>query len=93
MDTYYAGKASKYASGFYFQDWGNETFIQGVYSYAKPKLGKNRLEAQVPIKQQIFFAGEAYCNNGNNGTVHGALETSEMAVKQMLWSGLDRWRS
>jgi monoamine oxidase len=86
LDGYYKGQASKHFEEFYFQDWGNEPHIQGVYSYAKPGIANNREQAQLPIDSKLFFAGEAYHTTGQNGTVHGAIETGKLAIKQMLRS-------
>ncbi len=86
LDGYYKGQASKHFEEFYFQDWGNEPFIQGVYSYAKPGIKNNREQAQLPVDNRLFFAGEAYHNAGHNGTVHGAMETAKLATKQILKS-------
>lgn len=84
LDGYYAGQASKYVEGFLFQDWGHEPFIEGVYSYAKPGMGTQRLIAQLPLGNKVFFAGEAFNDAGNNGTVHGAIQTAAHAVRQMM---------
>lgn len=65
--------------------WGKESFIQGSFSYHK--VGGNsdsRAELARPIDNKLFFAGEA-CNTANNsGTVHGAIDTAETVVNNIL---------
>lgn len=71
-------------NGAYFQNWTNEPFIQGAYSYQGIGVGDARTIASRPVNQQLFFAGEAFNLNGNYQTVHGAAETGLEAVQAIL---------
>ena len=65
--------------------WGKEAHIQGSFSYHKVGGStESRAELARPVENRLYFAGEA-CNTGNNsGTVHGAIDTAETAVKAIL---------
>jgi monoamine oxidase len=65
--------------------WGKEAHIQGSFSYHKVGGStESRAELARPVENRLYFAGEA-CNTGNNsGTVHGAIDTAESAVKAIL---------
>lgn len=64
--------------------WGKEKFVQGSFSYHKVGGSTaSRHELARPVDGKIYFAGEA-CNTSNNsGTIHGAIETAVLAVKQL----------
>jgi monoamine oxidase len=68
------------------QNWGNEPFIQGAYSYAKPGAGDARKIIAKPLNDKVFFAGEATHILGHAATVHGAMETALRAVNEILES-------
>jgi monoamine oxidase len=72
----------------YFHDWQADPFSRGAYSYgaagsdgAQEALGK-------PVKNTLFFAGEATDTTGHNGTVHGAISSGRRAAKEIL-EGMD----
>jgi monoamine oxidase len=72
----------------YFHDWQADPFSRGAYSYgaagsdgAQEALGK-------PVKNTLFFAGEASDTTGHNGTVHGAISSGRRAAKEIL-KGMD----
>ncbi|NPE46208.1 flavin monoamine oxidase family protein [Sphingobacterium prati] len=60
-----------------FQDWTKEPFIEGTYSFPMLGEGNAREVASSPIKNRIFFIGEAMNTNYAYGFIHGALETAE----------------
>jgi monoamine oxidase len=65
-------------------DWLADEFSRGAYSY----LGVGGLEAQKelarPMKNTLFFAGEATALDGHIGTVHGAIASGKRAAKELL---------
>lgn len=65
--------------------WSKEAHIQGSFSYHKVGGStESRAELARPVENRLYFAGEA-CNTGNNsGTVHGAIDTAQTAVKAIL---------
>jgi len=66
------------------QDWGNEPFIRGAYSYPKVGTGSAREIIAAPIGDNLFFAGEATHTQGHSATVHGAMETGLRAVLEII---------
>lgn len=83
LDVLFGDASSHFVSGF-VQDWGNEPFIRGAYSYPKIGTGNAREIASQNIAGKIYFAGEAMHTGGHFGTVHGAMETALRAVNEIL---------
>lgn len=65
----------------YYHDWSNDPFCRGAYSY--PKVGglKAAQTLSEPVKDTIFFAGEATDYRGAYGTVHAALDSGISAAR------------
>jgi monoamine oxidase len=63
-------------------DWGRDPFARGAYSYVAVGGGDARAVLAAPVDDTLFFAGEATSNNGQGGTVNGALETGERAARE-----------
>ncbi len=80
------GDASSHYVDHVIQDWGDEPFIRGGFSYAVPGTGSARETIALPIAGKIFFAGEATHTDGHHATVHGAMETGLRAVSEILGS-------
>ena len=66
--------------------WSQEPFIGGGISFPSLNgVGQKEILAK-PINNTLFFAGEATNTNGHEGTIHGAMESSYRAVKEILES-------
>jgi monoamine oxidase len=63
-------------------DWHHDPFARGAYSYLGVGGGDARLEFGAPVDDTLFFAGEATANDGQGGTVNGALHTGERAARE-----------
>ncbi|MFL5581030.1 MAG: flavin monoamine oxidase family protein [Gemmatimonadaceae bacterium] len=65
-------------------DWRSDPFARGAYSY--PLVGgADAAEALAkPIKNTLFFAGEACAPEGENGTVDGAMDSGSAAARRVL---------
>lgn len=83
LDRYYHGQASKYFIDAFVQDWGNEAFINGVYSYTKVGGQLARSVARKPINEKVYFAGEAMNTKRNYGNVHGAIESAIDVLREL----------
>ena len=64
----------------YFHDWQANPYSRGAYSYVKVGVADAPEILSRPLKDTLFFAGEAADITGNNGTVHGALASARRAV-------------
>ena len=80
LDEIFNGQASKFYSKHIVQHWGNEEFIQGSYSHRRSSVKK----LSKPIENKIYFAGEAMNSKGRTIAVHGACESSYLAIEQIL---------
>ncbi len=70
----------------HIEDWGKNPYIRGTYSYPLPGGTGARNGLAAPVAGKLFFAGEATHTGGHFGTVHGAVETAERAVAEILRS-------
>ena len=74
----------------HYHDWQEDPFSSGAYSYGKVGSTAAQKELTAPIQDMLFFAGEAFDDSGNNGTVHGAMASAARAarlIKRSLKSG------
>jgi monoamine oxidase len=63
-------------------DWNQDPFSRGAYSYVAAGGGDARAVLAASVDDTLFFAGEATSNDGQGGTVNGALETGERAARE-----------
>ncbi|HUQ50753.1 MAG TPA: FAD-dependent oxidoreductase, partial [Gammaproteobacteria bacterium] len=70
--------------GAYLHDWQADPFACGAYSYLVAGGGNARELLARPLKNTLFFAGEAAETGGESGTVAGALESGKRAAQQLL---------
>ena len=67
--------------------WQQDPFARGAYSYvAVGGHGARRALAE-PLRDTLFFAGEAADFEGEHGTVAGALQSGARAARQALRAG------
>lgn len=67
----------------YLHDWQQDRFACGAYSYVTIGGGKARQQLAAPIRDTLFFAGEA-THADAAATVTGALESGERAAQQII---------
>ena len=88
IDNVYNVNGKGLASSSYqksaFMDWTKQEYIQGGISYSKPNSAGAREKLASPIKNKIFFAGEATHTLGRYGTVQGAMESAYKASYDLL---------
>ncbi len=63
-------------------DWDHDPFSRGAYSYLTVGGGDARAVLATSAFDTLFFAGEATSNDGQGGTVNGALETGVRAARE-----------
>lgn len=68
----------------YCHDWQNDPFSRGAYSYGR--VGGDGAEQALarPVRNTLFFAGEATDLEGHNGTVHGAIASGRRAAEEIV---------
>jgi monoamine oxidase len=67
--------------------WQRDPFARGAYSYvAVGGHGARRALAE-PLRDTLFFAGEAADFEGEHGTVAGALQSGARAAREVLRAG------
>jgi monoamine oxidase len=81
-----ANVASRFTGQIKVKNWKEEPFIGGAYSYPSLQGAGQRESLAASVDGKVFFAGEATNLNGHIGTVHGAMESSYLAVNEILAS-------
>ncbi len=66
--------------------WGQNPWTLGAYSYVSPGASKDYEDLRKPVKDRLFFAGEACARPAANGSIHGAYESSIEASKMLIKS-------
>lgn len=67
----------------YFHDWQADPLSRGAYSYVKAGAASSPKMLGQPVKDTLYFAGEAADITGNTGTVHGAIASARRAVVEI----------
>lgn len=67
--------------------WQQDPFARGAYSYVTVGGHGARRSLAKPLQDTLFFAGEAADDEGEHGTVAGALASGERAARQALAQG------
>lgn len=68
----------------HFHDWQTDPFAHGAYSYVKAGGFEFSQQISAGIERTLWLAGEAIANDGNWGTVHGAIASGERAAADWL---------
>lgn len=68
----------------YYHDWINDPFARGAYSYARVGGASASTTLGRPVKNTIWFAGEAADRLGRTGTVNGAVGSGWRAAQEIL---------
>jgi monoamine oxidase len=68
---------------FYTHNWTKDPFSLGAYSYIPVGGLDAQSELSEPVKNTIYFAGEAANTMGHHGTAHGAVR-SGLRAAQMI---------
>ena len=86
LDNIYGrGVASGVLKNGSVMDWSKEPYIRGAYSF--PIVGGGgafRQDLSQSVLRKLYFAGEATHYGGHSGTVHGAIETAQRAVTELI---------
>lgn len=84
-NMYGAGVATSSILDSHIEDWTKNPFIKGSYSFAtEGGIINLRTELAASVNKKIYFAGEATHTEGHNSTVHGAIETGEKAISEII---------
>ncbi len=65
-------------------DWAADPFARGAYSYVRVDGGRARGELARPLRDTLYFAGEACDPGEEGGTVAGALNSGAAAAARLL---------
>jgi len=68
----------------YTYNWRGDPFSRGSYSYIPVGGLKAPAVLAQPVKDTLFFAGEATNTAGHSGTVHGAMASGIRAAQEII---------
>jgi monoamine oxidase len=83
LDKIYNNEGSKNYINHFVQNWSAEQYIQGSYSHEISNYRRTVKTMKTPVKNKLFFAGEAYAIV-NQATVHGAGKTGIEVAYEIL---------
>ncbi len=84
LDEIFDGKASANYLSHIIQNWSQEPYIQGAYSYSFEGNQRKIVETiNTPLMDKIYFAGEALSLE-NQAMVQGACESGYAMIANML---------
>jgi monoamine oxidase len=63
-------------------DWTNDPFTRGAYSFTAAGQDESGTKLRRPLRDTLFFAGEATADGSEVGTVHGALSSGLRAARE-----------
>jgi monoamine oxidase len=69
--------------GAWVHDWQSDPFARGAYSYVTVAGDKAREQLAAPLRNTLFFAGEA-ADTEEAGTVAGALRSGMRAAREVV---------
>lgn len=70
--------------GWFFHDWMHDSWSRGAYSYVTAGGEAAQRALAAPVNDTLFFAGEALNDEGDIGTVHGAMQTGRRAAWETI---------
>jgi monoamine oxidase len=68
----------------HFHDWYADPLTRGAYTYARVGGSGAYRSLALPLRDTLFFAGEATDATGNHATVHGAIASGYRAADEVL---------
>ncbi len=80
-------RAAQQLEAVWLHDWQEDRFARGAYSYVTVGGSGARKALAAPLRNTLFFAGEASDFEGEHGTVAGALRSGTRAARQALKAG------
>jgi monoamine oxidase len=78
-----AGVSAKF-EGALLHDWQRDPFARGAYSHVLVGGGTARAALAAPLRETLYFAGEATDVEGEAGTVAGALQSGTRAARELV---------
>lgn len=82
LDEIFDNRASASYVKHTFQNWNEEEFIQGAYLFDHEKWRRVR-DLGKTVDNKLFFAGEAYTDGGDWGSVHAAARAARRVVDEL----------
>ena len=84
------GEVERRIEGHWHHDWSGDRFAGGAYTYVGVGGTRAHLTLARPVEGTLFFAGEATCGEGLNGTMEGAVQSGRRAAAQVLASATSK---
>ena len=76
--------ASKYFINFVYYHWSSNPFVRGAYSSPSVNARGSREILARPVRDIVYFAGEATRSVGDCCTVSGAIESGKQTADDVM---------
>ncbi len=83
LDAIFDNQASAHYIKHIFQNWNAEPFARGAYVYDHENRRRIRTLGR-SVNNKVFFAGTAYTDGSNWGSVDAAAQSAKRAVEEIL---------
>ncbi|MEO6569096.1 MAG: FAD-dependent oxidoreductase, partial [Opitutaceae bacterium] len=74
---------SRAVNGWETHNWSSDPFSRGAYSFTAAGRDEAAANLRKPVRETLFFAGEATADGEEAGTVHGALASGVRAAQEI----------
>lgn len=71
-------------AGWAMHNWSRDPFSRGAYSFTRAGAEGAAVRLRRPLKDTLFFAGEATADGAEVGTAHGALSSGLRAANEVM---------
>ena len=83
LKSVFGGRMGRLEAAF-VHDWQQDPYACGAYSYVTVGGEGARKALAAPLRDTLFFAGEATDYRGEHGTVAGALRSGTRAAREAM---------
>jgi monoamine oxidase len=70
-----------------WHDWSNDPWSRGAYTWVAAGGIDAHATLAEPLRETLFFAGEATCGAGMNATMDGAIQSGRRAAEEIIGIG------
>lgn len=77
-------EVARHWRGWYHHDWQGDPYSRGAYSWVQVGGADAPAHLAAPLKETLFFAGEATAAGGYNATMDGAVQSGWRAAEELL---------
>jgi monoamine oxidase len=77
-------RVSQRLRSWHWHNWQHDPLARGAYSWVRAGGVDAHKLLGAPLRDTLYFAGEATCGEGFNATMDGAVQSGERAARQLI---------